>query len=88
MMKRTVFVAALSFCIFGVASAEDGEAWCKSFTEASGISDEPCLCVVEAVESEPALAEELYSYGDRDEYVADGSDELKALLEPCVGDAA
>lgn len=87
-MMRTAFFAALAFGIAGAASAEDGAAWCQAFAEASGISDEPCACVVETVEAEPALAEELYAYSTRDEYIADGSADLKALLEPCVGDAS
>lgn len=85
-MMRTAIIAALTISVAGAASADDGAAWCQAFTEASGISEEPCACVVEAVEEEPALAEELYAYSNRDEYVAEGSSELKALLESCVGD--
>lgn len=75
-----VFLAVAS----GAASAEDGAAWRQKYTEASGVSDAPCACVVETVETEPALASELYSYATRDEYLAEASDELRALIGPCV----
>ena len=89
-MKKLIFIGAMmtAAAATNAQAGEEGGAWCQSFTEASGISDEPCACVVETVETDPALAEELYSFANRDEYIADGSSELKALLEPCVGDAA
>ncbi len=89
-MKRTVFITALmtAAATMNAQASDEGAAWCESFTEASGISDEPCACVVETVETDANLAEELYSFATRDEFVADGSSELKALLEPCVGDAS
>lgn len=88
-MRKTIIIAAITLAAAATnaQAGEDGAAWCQSFTEASGISDEPCACVVEAAETDPALAEELYSYATRDEYVAEGSAELKELLKPCVSDA-
>ncbi len=59
-MDRKFFyyeVAAVSALVASHVSANDGEAWCQSFTAESGISDAPCSCVVEAVESEPDLGE-------------------------------
>lgn len=88
MMKRTVLIAIVAFGVAGGASAEDGAAWCEKYTQASGVSNEPCACVIETVETEPALADELYSYSDRDEYLASGSEALKTLLAPCVGDVS
>lgn len=82
-----VFFIVTSATTTNAQAGENGAAWCQSFTEASGISDEPCACVVETAETDPALAKELYSYATRDEYIAEGSAELKALLEPCVSDA-
>lgn len=68
----------------GAASADEGAEWCRNYTEASGISDAPCACVVETAETDPALASELYSYATRDDYLAEASDELRALIGPCV----
>ncbi len=89
-MKKLISAAVIGSFVIGVAPAVagDGEAWCEAFTEASGISDEPCACVVETVETDPALAEELYAFANRDEFVANGSSELKALIEPCTGEAS
>ena len=87
-MKASLF--AIVFTLAAVVHAhadEEGAAWCKQFTENSGISDEPCECVVSTVQKKPELAKELYVYANRDEYVANGSAELKELLKPCVGDS-
>ena len=65
-------------------SPEEGMAWCKSYTEASGIPDKPCECVVEKAETDAELAAELYAYKTKDEFVEKGSPALKELIGPCI----
>lgn len=87
-MRTVLFAVAITAAALMPAHAdEEGAAWCKQFTENSGISDEPCACVISTVQQNPSLAEELYTYTNRDEYVANGSAELKELLKPCVGES-
>lgn len=83
LLPGSIAIAAVLF-VFAPAQASEGEAWCQEFTSASGISDAPCACVVEAVESDADLAAELYSYGTRDEYEANASSALRDLIGPCV----
>ena len=88
-MKGKLLVTACVLFASSAQSSETGGAWCKSFTENSGISDEPCACVIETIEAQPsALAEELYSYETRNEYLDNGSAELKEVLDKCVGDVS
>ncbi len=87
-MKKSLLAILFSMAVVVPAQAEEeGAAWCKKFTENSGISDEPCACVVSTVQADSDLAQELYTYANRDEYVENGSAELKALLKPCVGES-
>ena len=88
MKKYVPMSVVISACalIAMPASATDGAEWCQGFTQASGISDEPCPCVIEAVEADSELAAELYSFATKDEYDANASEELKSTLSACVGE--
>ena len=81
-MSASIAIAAFVF-VQAPAQASEGADWCQAYTSASGISDEPCACVVETVETDPDLAAELYSYGTKDEYEEKASDALRALIAPC-----
>ncbi len=78
-----VLVASLTLA---TASANEDEAmaFCTSFAENNGVSDEPCDCIVGEVTGDAALLEEWYTLTTMDEYTTLASDELRAKVDPCV----
>ena len=89
-MKTLLLMAstAIAATLFALMPAHAGEGRKElqllQFTSASGISDAPCSCVVEMVETDPDLANELYSYATKDEFDTNASGALRELIGPCI----